>query len=155
MNGLHSLPIRVGYERCPQDDHGNTAPLLAEVRHALGRLIADGEETRIDLNALPFGPGDEERLKALLGIGEVEARVSALGPTSVRETAIPGVWLVDYRNADDERLAWHIEIARTPEILRTDTEELGTAIAALDARLGGAQQGGAPSGRPEAQRERP
>ena len=135
MSGLHSIPIRVEADSGPHTERGNAIPILYEVRHALGRLIAAGEQTRIDLNAIPFGPGDEDRLVGLLGTGEVSANVEALGPTRVQETAIPGVWLVDYRNAENERLALHLEIAAIPEILRTQREDLDTAIAALDARL--------------------
>jgi hydrogenase-1 operon protein HyaF len=135
MSGLHSIPTRGEPDSCPHADRGNAIPVLYEVRHALARLIAAGEETRIDLNAIPFGPGDEERLVGLLGTGEVSADVEALGPTRVQETAIPGVWLLDYRNAEGERLALHLEIASVPEILRTQREDLDTAIAALDARL--------------------
>jgi hydrogenase-1 operon protein HyaF len=116
-------------------ERGNAIPILHEVRHALGRLIAAGQETSIDLNAIPFGPGDEERLIDLLGTGEVAATIEALGPTQVQETAIPGVWLLDYRNVEGERLALHLEIAAVPQILRTHSEDLDSSIAALDARL--------------------
>ena len=141
MSGLHSIPIRVETDPAPLADRGNAIPILHEVRHALARLAQTGEETRIDLSSIPFGPGDEERLLELLGIGEVAATVEALGPTLVRETAVPGVWLLDYRNAEGERLALHLEIAGIPEILRTPREELDIAIATLDARLQAAQGG--------------
>lgn len=118
-------------------ERGNALPILHEVRHALGRLIAAGETTQIDLEAIPFGPGDLERLTALLGAGEVSATIAALGPTLIQETAIPGVWLVDYRNSDDERLALHVEVATIPGILRVQPEDLASATAILDARLSG------------------
>lgn len=118
-------------------ERGNALPILHEVRHALGRLIATGETTQIDLEAIPFGPGDLERLTALLGAGEVSATIAALGPTLIQETAIPGVWLVDYRNSDDERLALHVEVATIPGILRVQPEDLASATAILDARLSG------------------
>lgn len=118
----------------PQD-HGHTLPILNEIRHALERLIATGEETRIDLNAMPFGPGDLDHLRAFLGTGEVQASVSAMGPTLVQETAIPGVWLVDYQNADSQRLTLHLEIAPVPEILRPQPQDLAQSIAMLDARM--------------------
>jgi hydrogenase-1 operon protein HyaF len=135
MSGLQSIPVRVESDSGPHTERGNAIPIVHEVRHALGRLIASGEETRIDLNAIPFGPGDEERLLGLLGTGEVSASVEALGPTRIQETAVPGVWLVDYRNAEGERMALHLEIAAVPQILRTQRGDLDTAIAALDARL--------------------
>jgi hydrogenase-1 operon protein HyaF len=146
MSGLHSIPVRVECDSGQHTERGNAVPILYEVRHALDRLIAAGEETRIDLNAIPFGPGDEGRLVCLLGTGEVSASIEALGATRVQETAVPGVWLVDYRNAEGERLALHLEIAAIPEILRTQREDLDTAIAKLDARLrlGGAARAASP-----------
>jgi hydrogenase-1 operon protein HyaF len=115
--------------------HGNAEPVLHEVRHALARLIATGETTKIDLKAMPFGPGDLEHLLSVLGTGEVHASIDALGPTRVQETAIPGVWLVDYLNTEAMRLALHLEIATVPEILCPQPQDLDDAIAALDARL--------------------
>ena len=135
MTGLSSIPIQVETPIPTPPQHGNAIPILHEVRHALARLIERGEPTQIDLNAIPFGPGDEDRLTALLGSGEVEATIQALGPTRVRETAIPGVWLVDYYNEAGQRLALHLEINNVPEILRAQREDLATAVAALDARL--------------------
>ncbi|MBK1719517.1 hydrogenase expression/formation protein [Thiocystis violacea] len=116
-------------------DHGHALSILHQIRHALGILIETGEETRIDLNAMPFGPGDLERLTDVLGRGEVQASVEALGPTLIQETAIPGVWLVDYRGTEDQRLTLHIEIALTPEILRPRPEDLAESIATLDSRM--------------------
>jgi hydrogenase-1 operon protein HyaF len=135
MSGLQGIPIRVESDSRLQMERGNAIPILHEVRHALGRLIAAGQETSIDLNAIPFGPGAEERLIDLPGTGEGAATIEALGPTQVQETAIPGVWLLDYRNVEGERLALHLEIAAVPQILRTHSEDLDSSIAALDARL--------------------
>ncbi len=115
--------------------HGNAEPILHEVRHALARLISTGETTKIDLKAMPFGPGDLEHLLSVVGTGEVQASVEALGQTRVQETAIPGVWLVDYLNTEAHRLALHLEIAAVPEILCPQPQDLADAIAALDARL--------------------
>ncbi|NEV62519.1 hydrogenase expression/formation protein [Thiorhodococcus minor] len=114
---------------------GNAFPVLNEIRHALQRFVQTGEETRIDLSAMPFGPGDLDRLTDWLGTGEVQARVDALGPTRVQETAIAGVWLVDYRNAEQQRLTLHLEVASVPEILRPQPQDLADALTQLDARL--------------------
>ena len=117
------------------DYRGNAVPIVYEIRHALERLVATGESSTIDLNGIPFGPGDEERLVALLGTGEVEATVDALGPTRIRETAIPGVWLIDPRSTEAGRLALHSEVTTAPDLLRTQTPDLARAVAELDARL--------------------
>jgi hypothetical protein len=76
------------------------------------------------------------RLLAILGQGEVDAHIKVLGPSHVWETAFPGVWLVEHRNTEDERLTLHIEISSVPEILRSQREDIVDAIARLDARLG-------------------
>ena len=135
MNGLNGIGLVVEDRRSEPTEWGNALPILHEIRHGLRRLNETDEPTLIDLHALPFGPGDEERLLALLGRGEVEAQIDALGPTRVWESAFPGVWLVDHRNAEDERLALHIEISRIPEILRSQSEDIADAIVRLDARI--------------------
>lgn len=135
MSGLKGIPIAVDRHPDPVLERGNALPILHEVRHALERLISTGETTQIDLNAIPFGPGDQERLTALLGSGEVRATIDALGPTRVQETSIPGVWLLDYYNGEGQRLAFHIEIATIPGILAAQPEDLAGALDTLDARL--------------------
>jgi hydrogenase-1 operon protein HyaF len=135
MTGLDGIGVRVEQRGADDEAWGNALPILYEVRHALQRLSKTGETTVIDLHALPFGPGDEDHLLALLGRGEVEARIDALGPTQVRETGFPGVWLVDHRNAQNERLTLHIEIASIPDILRSQSEDVADALLRLDARI--------------------
>ncbi|NCA71405.1 MAG: hydrogenase expression/formation protein [Sphingobacteriia bacterium] len=120
---------------CLARRHGNATPILYELRHALDRLITTGETTKIDLAAMPFGPGDLDHLLSVLGTGEVQASVDALGPTRIQETGIAGVWLVDYLSSEAQRLALHLEIATVPEILRPQPHDLDDAIATLDARL--------------------
>jgi hydrogenase-1 operon protein HyaF len=135
MSGFRDIGVRVEERRADRADWGNALPILHEVRHALRHFRETGEPTLIDLHALPFGPGDEGRLLDILGRGEVTAHIDALGPTRVWETAFPGVWLVDHRNPQDERLALHIEIGQVPEILRSQGEDVADAIARLDARI--------------------
>jgi hydrogenase-1 operon protein HyaF len=138
MSRIASSPVHVEESGDRLPEWGNSLPILHEIRHGLNRLVTRGEPTLIDLKAIPFGPGDEERLLTLLGRGEVEASLDALGPTRVWETSVPGVWLVDHRNADDERIALHIEISTFPEILRTQTQDLQDAVAALEGRIAAA-----------------
>ena len=114
---------------------GNTLPILHEIRHGLERLARTGESTLIDLRAMPFGPGDEERLLQRLGRGEAQATIEALGITRIWESGIPAVWLVDHYNSEDQRIALHIEINRIPDILCTQAEDFSSALAQLEARL--------------------
>ncbi len=117
--------------------------ILQEIRHKLERLVATGQESLIDLGAVPFAPDDEARLLALLGQGEVTVGIEALGPTRIWETEVPGVWVLDHRNLEGQRLALHIEIARVPQILVTQPQDLEAATAALDARIATARDGSA------------
>ena len=114
---------------------GNTLPILHEIRHGLEHLAETREATVIDLSALPFGPDDEEQLLNLLGDGEVEALVQTLGPTKVRETGYPGVWIVDHYNTDQQRIALHVEIALIPQILQSQEQDIEAAINRLAAQL--------------------
>lgn len=112
--------------------YGNVRPLLNEVLHAIDRLLDTGEPTTIDLAGLPFGPGELEHLEATLGEGELAARLDALGTSRIRETAFPGVWWLEHRNAHDEIVGRYIEITHVPEILSSQDAD----IAAGRARLG-------------------
>ena len=112
--------------------YGNVRPLLNEVLHAIDRLLDTGEPTTIDLAGLPFGPGELEQLEATLGEGELAARLDALGTSRIRETAYPGVWWLEHRNAHDEIVGRYIEITHVPEILSSQDAD----IAAGRARLG-------------------
>lgn len=112
--------------------HGNVRPLLNEVMHALDKLLETNVPTTIDLASLPFGPGELEHLEATLGAGELSAKLDALGTSRIRETAFPGVWWLEHRNAHDEVVGRYLEITRTPEILSSQDAD----IIAGRARLG-------------------
>jgi hydrogenase-1 operon protein HyaF len=114
---------------------GNARPLLHEIRHALDLLLATGEETVIDLGAIPMGPADEAELLAFLGSGEVDATIEACGRSSARETAFHGVWLVIHRNEHEQVLSRFIEIAYVPELLKSQPEDVVDSAAALAERL--------------------
>ena len=112
--------------------HGNVRPILNEVLHAIDRLLGTNESTTIDLASLPFGPGELEHLEALLGTGELSAILDALGTSRIRETAFPGVWWIEHRNAHDEVVGRYIEITRTPEILSSQDADIVAGRARLE-----------------------
>lgn len=114
---------------------GNVEPLLHEIRHALKRLASGGEGTTIDLKGLPLAPGEEERIEATLGAGEVHAEVDALGPTLIQETSYPGVWLITHKNADDVVVARFIEVTYIPEMLRSQQADIDAGIDRLEDEL--------------------
>ena len=110
---------------------GNVFPILNEIRHALTKLLDEGESTTIDLRAMPMGPGEEQNLESLLGVGEVTANIDAMGLTTVNETLFAGVWLVTHRNTENAILGKFIEITRYPSILESQEEDMRSALTAL------------------------
>ncbi|HOP17410.1 MAG: hydrogenase expression/formation protein [Gammaproteobacteria bacterium] len=133
MSGLDSIPIVVAGEIEGRLRTENLGPLLRQLEQALEDLLATGDSTVIDLGAMPFSRQDEEDLRAQLGRGEVSATLNAFGPTLIEETAVPGVWLIEHRDADDRRLTLQLEVARIPSILVTPEEDIGDGLAALKA----------------------
>lgn len=129
MNSLNAIPVRT------EPATGNVQPLLHEIRHALKRLSEGAEGTAIDLRSLPLAPGEQERIEALLGEGEVRAELQALGPTEIRETAYAGVWLVTHRNADGAVAARFIEVTRMPAILMSQPEDIVAGLTRLESEL--------------------
>lgn len=112
--------------------HGNARPILNEIMHALDRLLESDVPTTIDLAGLPFGPGELEYLEATLGTGELSAKLDALGSSRIRETAYPGVWWLEHRNAFDEIVGRYIEVTRTPEILSSQDADIVAGRARLE-----------------------
>ena len=112
--------------------YGNVRPLLSEILHAIDRLLDTGEPTTIDLAGLPFGPGEREHLEATLGTGELAAELDALGKSRIRETAYPGVWWLEHRNAHDEIVGRYIEITHVPEILTSQDADIAAGRARLE-----------------------
>jgi len=135
MSGLDAIAVKVEGVGIAAGDAHNAVPLLHEIRHALQRLAESGESTTLDLSAIPFGPGDREKLFEFLGNGEVSANVQALGETEVIESNYPGVWIVRHRSPVGDELVTHIEITRLPSMLTTPEEDLGEAAAQLAADL--------------------
>ena len=131
MDKLESIAVRVtgGLDESLRTE--NVGPLLLQIEQALQDLQETGSETVIDLGAMPFSPQDEQDLRERLGRGEVNATVEAFGPTLVQETAYPGVWLVEHRDAEQRRLTLHLEITRVPAILAAPDGDLGESLAAL------------------------
>lgn len=114
---------------------GNDIPILNEIRHALEKLLDTGEETVIDLRGIPMAPGEEGRIETVLGKGEVQASLDALGPSEIRETAIPGVWLIVHYNSEDEVMGKFVEISVIPSILKAQEVDMRDGLERLKSRL--------------------
>jgi hydrogenase-1 operon protein HyaF len=134
MSGLEHIGVQV--VTAPQDGARSYVPaLLREIEALLAELVASGRHGRIDLRSLPLLPGDDARLAALLGNGEVDAAIQAMGGTRVRETGVAGVWWVTHANADGETVAEFVEVTLVPEMLKTHPQDARTGLARLRERL--------------------
>ncbi len=113
----------------------NVKPLLNEVKHALDNLIETGHNTMIDLRSIPLAPGEEEKIMNLLGVGEVQAQLDALGLSEIFETQYAGVWVVTHYNDEGHIISRFIEVTRMPEILCSQTEDIMSAYSRLGQTL--------------------
>ena len=113
----------------------NVEPLLHEIRHAVTRWLDSGEATSIDLRGIPMALGEEQRIIDTLGTGEVQASMTALGPSEIVETRFPGVWRVTHYNSENEVIGKFIEICDMPQVLKAQTEDIREGLAQLTAQL--------------------
>jgi hydrogenase-1 operon protein HyaF len=121
---------------------GNIAPLLHEVRHALARLASDGETNIIDLQTIPLAPGEADKILAVLGEGEVRAKLQCLGESEVRETSFPGVWIVTHFDEMGDLKSRFIEVTRIPQILESQPDDIADGLARLEMKLAQPTTGG-------------
>jgi hydrogenase-1 operon protein HyaF len=135
MNDLKGIPIAVADDVTVLTLSGNTDPILHEIQSLLNDLVTSGKSASIDLRSMPLLPGDYEKLKEVLGQGEVSATIDAMGPTQVRETAVHGVWWVTHYNSDETIVAEFIEVTTMPEILRTHPADARVGLDLLHSRL--------------------
>ena len=129
------IPVTVDSSSVKPVPSMNVGPILHEVRHALQRLIDTGESTTIDLRAMPLAPGEGEQIRERLGRGEVEIRIDALGPSTLTETAYPGVWWVEHRNNTDTVTGLYIEIASIPSIVPPGDGDMREGLAQMTDNL--------------------
>ena len=109
--------------------------LLAEIATLLQRLAETGEGGAIDLRSLPLGPTDYLGLREALGEGEVVVRLDLAGRSTVRETAVAGVWWVEHRDGDGRLLAELVEVTPVPAIVAAQPADIECALAGLRRRV--------------------
>ena len=136
MSELRKIPVTVesaNWDQLP------VTPLVKAVLLELMDMIVSLDETGatnfIDIKSLPMMHNELEQLRHILGKGEVEAIVEALGPSHITETLIPGVWWVTHKNAQDEVVSEFIEVTTLPEILVSQHEDLWNNVDLFKARL--------------------
>ncbi len=133
MSGLDGIGVRVEIQ-APAVGIGIIA-IASEVASLVDRLASTAEPGAIDVQSLPMTVADRAQLRELLGTGEVHATIDADGLSTVRETAIAGVWWTEHRNRDGELLAELIEVCPVPEILVLASHELAGGSRLLRARI--------------------
>jgi len=109
--------------------------VLRELMAKLTSLAADDRPDHIDLRRLPLPQGALDELRTWLGSGEVEATVTALGTTTIRETGIAGVWWVRHAKTVGEVFSEHLEISRSPDLLSAHPDDVTQAADTLRSRL--------------------
>jgi hydrogenase-1 operon protein HyaF len=114
---------------------GNIRALLTEIGACLEKLDRKNETGMIDLNSLPFAPGEYEQLRRTLGQGEVSVHIEAIGKSEVFETQYPGVWWVTHYNVEGNILADMLEITTIPEIIKSQPEDVHAGLEKLQAQL--------------------
>lgn len=135
MSGLKSIPVEV--ETSPQGTPAVSIALsiLNEITALLEALVASGETRSIDLQRQPLSPQDHDKLRDMLGQGELDAQLDCLGPTQIRETAVSGVWWITHYSEDRRIVGEFIEVTTCPEMLITPAAELASGLNLLRSRL--------------------
>ena len=114
---------------------GSAAAVLKEVLNLLELLDETGKSGSIDLASLPLSASDKQWLKQSLGEGTVRINIDAGGPTTIVETAVPGVWWVSHCSEHGAQVGEFIEVALIPEIVPTHPDDVSSGIKRLEERL--------------------
>lgn len=131
MSGLKDIGVKVSDGVRAANAHA----VLREIESLLRKLVEKGESAVVDLKGLPMSAADFEVLADVLGQGEVTATLEAGGTSTARETAFPGVWWVTHRNDEGGVAAEFIEVARVPEIILSQPEDMALALNRLSSAL--------------------
>lgn len=132
MSSLSGIGVKVESNdgRAPEF-RANALPLLHEIRHALARLVEEGEPTVIDIQSIPMGPGDLQRLLDALGEGEIRAELEALGKSVIRESRYSGVWIIEHMNGSGGVASRFVEITWVPSLLQAQAVDVQAGLKEL------------------------
>lgn len=136
---VSSIPVELVGKPREAGSPARALAVLHQIQALLETFIASGQTASIDLRRLPLGADERDYLERLLGHGEVNARLDALGPTLIRETAVSGVWWITHRNRRDKILGEFIEVTACPDLFKTSPDELRAGQRLLRNRLSSAQ----------------
>jgi len=115
----------------PEFISGNLNSVVAEIEFSLGQLVEKKKTHCIDLRAMPWSPGEEQKLEEYLGRGEISVEMNALGKSTFYETQYSGVWIVSHYNQEDEIIGKLIEITYLPEMIFSQKEDIKSSLERL------------------------
>ncbi len=135
MTVLDNIQLRGSPEDRALLVESRVGTILHQIHQALCLFHSQCKATTIDLKAQPFGPGEEELLLHHLGQGEVKITIDTMGCSTINETAFAGVWLVDHRNEQNERIAFQLEVDRIPTFACAPLVEIERSVMNLATQL--------------------
>ncbi len=122
---LADIKIQV---EAPEYDSGNLHSILSEIKFALEQLLEQKKTHSIDLRAMPWSPGEEDKLEQYLGRGEISVELNALGKSTFYESRFSGIWIVTHYNQEDEIIGKLIEITTMPEMIFSQYEDIKESL---------------------------
>jgi len=122
--------IKIEVENSSQET-GNLPGVIAEIKFALEQLLETKKTHCIDLLAMPWSPGEEQKLEKYLGQGEVRVELNALGKSTFIESHYSGVWLVSHYDENGETIGKLIEINYLPDMIFSQTEDIRDSLKRL------------------------
>lgn len=123
MNKDNLSDIKVEVE-LPVQETGNLPSILSEIKFALNQLLEHKKNHSIDLRAMPWSPGEEEKLENYLGQGEIQVELNTLGKSTFTETNYSGVWIVSHFNDEGEEIGKFIEVTYLPDMIFSQQEDI-------------------------------
>ena len=112
-------------------ESGNLSSILTEIVFSLEQLLEQKKTHTIDLRAMPWSPGEEDKLEQYLGHGEIHIELDALGKSLFYETQYSGIWIVTHYNPEDEIIGKLIEITYMPDMIFSREDDVKDSLERL------------------------
>ena len=137
MSKLNEIPVHVEFfnEKLASKNASMLLPILHQLVEMHKTLISTEQGNILDLRHEPLDLEEIAALKDLLGQGEINATLTALGSTNICETSISGVWWITHYNSDGTIMSECIEITMCPDMLKTFPQDLELALVRLQDKL--------------------
>ena len=126
---LADIKVQVETPQYQQEyETGNLQSILSEIKFALEQLLEQKKTHIIDLRAMPWSAGEEEKLEKYLGRGEISVEMNAFGKSLFYETQFNGIWIITHYNPDDEIISKLIEITYMPEMIISQEDDVKDSL---------------------------